>query len=99
MPPTPSLSVVIPVRNAAPFLDASIGSIAGQTFTDFELIVLDDASTDASPRLLEAWARRDARIRFFRGETHLGIVKSANFVAAQARAPIVARMDAHDVSR
>ena len=48
----PSLSVVMPVRNAARFLDASISSVVTQTFEDFELIIVDDASTDGSSAVL-----------------------------------------------
>jgi glycosyltransferase involved in cell wall biosynthesis len=94
----PSLSVVLPVRNAARYLDASIGSLAGQTFRDFELVILDDASSDGSDRLLQLWARQDARIRLHRVDRPLGIVGSSNFVVGQARAPLVARMDADDIS-
>jgi glycosyltransferase involved in cell wall biosynthesis len=97
--PVPRLSVVMPVHNAAPYLDASIGSILGQTFEDFELVVLDDASTDGSAARLLAWAARDPRVRVVRSEARLGIVRSADRVVREARAPVCARMDADDVSR
>jgi glycosyltransferase involved in cell wall biosynthesis len=92
------LSVVMPVRNAAPFLDASITSILGQTMADFEFVLLDDASTDGSRDLLRAWARRDARIRLVESDTPLGLAGSANRVMREARGSICARMDADDVS-
>ena len=98
MSATPSLSVVMPVRNAAQHLNASVSSIASQTFQDLELIILDDASADGSQALLQRWVRQDPRIRLHRTECPLGVVGSSNFVVAQARAPLVARMDADDIS-
>jgi hypothetical protein len=92
------LSVVMPVRNAAPFLDASIASILGQTMADFEFVMLDDASTDGSRDLLRAWARRDARIRLIESDTPLGLAGSSNRVIREARGSICARMDSDDVS-
>ena len=98
MSATPSLSVVMPVRNAARYLDASISSVVTQTFEDFELVIVDDASTDGSSALLQRWARHDARIRLHRSDSRLGVVRSSNFVVARASAPLVARMDADDIS-
>jgi glycosyltransferase involved in cell wall biosynthesis len=88
----------MPVRNAAPFLDASITSILSQTMADFEFVVLDDASTDGSRDLLRAWARRDGRIRLLESDTALGLAGSANRVMREARGSICARMDSDDVS-
>ncbi len=88
----------MPVYNAAPYLDASIGSILAQTLTDFELVVLDDGSTDGSAEILGSWAARDPRVRVERVERRLGLVGSSNHVVRASRAPIVARMDADDVS-
>lgn len=95
---SPPVSVVMPVRNALPFLDESVESILKQTFADFEFVILDDASTDGSTRALQAWAQRDARIRLFEVRRNLGLSGSSNFVVEQARAPVIARMDADDIS-
>jgi glycosyltransferase involved in cell wall biosynthesis len=94
----PPLSVVMPVHNAAPFLDESIRSILNQSLSDFEFVILDDASSDESPELLRRWARRDSRIRLFRSEQQLGLAGSSNVVVGKTCAPIIARMDADDVS-
>jgi glycosyltransferase involved in cell wall biosynthesis len=94
----PALSVVMPVRNGAPYLSAAMESVLGQTFPDFELVVLDDASTDGTPGLLEGWAARDPRIRVVRSPGPLGTAESSNQVVALARATICARMDADDVA-
>lgn len=88
----------MPVHNALPHLDAAIPSVLEQTFTDFELVILDDASTDGSTERLRDWARRDDRIRLLQVTENLGPVGSSNMVARAARAPLVARMDADDLS-
>lgn len=63
----PLVSVVLPVRDGAATLDVALESLAGQTFTDFEVVVVDDGSRDASPRIARAWEHRDARFRLLRG--------------------------------
>jgi glycosyltransferase involved in cell wall biosynthesis len=62
----PAISVVLPTRNGARYLDQAIESIALQTFADWELIVVDDASSDDTPSKIEAWCSRDDRIRALR---------------------------------
>ena len=94
----PLISVVMPVYNALPFLDDSISSILNQTFSDFEFVILDDASTDDSIVHLREWATRDQRIRLHQSSKQLGLSGSSNAVVAQARAAIVARMDADDIA-
>jgi len=96
--PNPQISVVMPVHNARQFLDESIKSILGQTFRDFEFIILDDASTDGSTELLREWAHRDARIKLHESPERLGLSGSSNAVVSKAQAAIVARMDADDVA-
>ncbi len=94
----PLISVVMPVYNALPFLDESISSILKQTLSDFEFVILDDASTDGSVELLRQWSRRDKRIQLHESKQRLGLSGSSNAVVAKARAPIVARMDADDIA-
>ena len=94
----PLISVVMPVYNAVPFLDDSISSILGQTLTDFEFVILDDASTDNSIGRLREWASRDKRIRIHESKKRLGLSGSSNAVVAEARASILARMDADDIA-
>jgi glycosyltransferase involved in cell wall biosynthesis len=88
----------MPVYNAFSFLDDSIGSILGQTLGDFELVILDDASTDKSIECLREWAARDQRIQVHESKKRLGLSASSNAVVAEARASIVARMDADDIA-
>jgi len=95
---TPRISVVMPVHNGLPFLDQSISSILAQTFTDFELVILNDASTDGSDEVIREWQKRDDRIRLHQSDRKLGLTGSSNRVIEKACAAVIARMDADDVS-
>ncbi len=94
----PLISVVMPVYNALPFLDDSVNSILTQTFSDFEFVIFDDASTDGSAERLRHWATRDNRIKLHESKTQLGLSGSSNAVVTHARAAILARMDADDIA-
>lgn len=93
----PSVAVVMPVHNAARYLDEAVASIVGQSFADFEFVIRDDGSTDGSLEMLRRWADRDRRIRLFEG-ARLGPAGSSNWIVNAAGAPLVARMDADDVA-
>ena len=97
-PAGPPLSVVMPIHNGLPYLDEAVASILGQSFTDFELVLADDGSSDGSTERVHHWAREDGRVRVERRETKSGLAGSANWAASLARAPIVARMDADDIA-
>jgi glycosyltransferase involved in cell wall biosynthesis len=97
MTAAPLVSVLMPVLDAEPFLEEAVESILVQSFRDFELLALDDGSTDASPRTLEACAARDSRVRVFRGE-RAGLARRLNEGIGQARGELIARMDADDVA-
>jgi glycosyltransferase involved in cell wall biosynthesis len=92
----PRVTVLLPVYQAERYLEEAVESILAQSFDDYELIALDDGSTDASPRILEALAERDDRIRVRRSE-HAGLVDQLNRGIAEARGEFIARMDADDV--
>jgi len=92
------VSVVMPVHNALPYLDAAVESILRQTFDDFEFVILDDASTDGSTERLRQWASQDSRIRLLEEKHNLGPARSSERVARAAACAIVARMDADDFS-
>jgi len=92
----PAVSVLLPVRDGAEHLGEAIESLEAQTLTDFEVLAVDDGSTDATPELLAEWAGRDARIRVITQRPR-GIVAALEAARAMARAPYLARMDADDV--
>jgi glycosyltransferase involved in cell wall biosynthesis len=94
----PAVSVVMPVLNQLRFIDASVQSILGQSFRDFEFVILDDGSTDGSVERLRHWAARDDRIRLIENVECSGPVPSSNRVVAESRAPLIARMDGDDMA-
>jgi glycosyltransferase involved in cell wall biosynthesis len=94
---TPRVSVVTTVYNGEPYVDRAIPGILGQTFTDFEWILVDDGSQDRTPEILQELARRDARVRVF-SPGRLGITAAANYGVSQARGEYVARQDFDDRS-
>jgi hypothetical protein len=95
---TPAVSVVMPAHNARPYVEESVASILGQTFEDFELVILENGSSDGTAELLERLALTDPRIRVVPGAQHIGHARASAAAVAESRAPIVARMDADDVS-
>jgi glycosyltransferase involved in cell wall biosynthesis len=97
-PRPPRLSVLVPARDAAATLDEALDSLAAQTFGDWEAIVVDDGSTDATPDLLARRAQADPRFRVLRNPVGAGLVLSLNRALETARAPLLARMDADDIS-
>lgn len=96
--PTPAISVAMSVYNGERFLVPAIESVLAQDFRDFEFLIVDDGSTDASPAIIRSYAHRDSRIRPCLRENR-GLVASLNEMIEAARAPIVARMDADDICR
>jgi glycosyltransferase involved in cell wall biosynthesis len=93
--PDPGVSIILPVYNAAATLPAALASIAGQTFTAWECLIIDDGSCDDSAARAAQQAAYDARFRLLR-HAHGGIVAALNAGLAAARAPLIARMDADD---
>jgi glycosyltransferase involved in cell wall biosynthesis len=85
------------VRDGARWLGEAAASLERQTEADFEVVVVDDGSTDATPDVVADWARRDARVRSVRQE-RLGLVAALERARATARGSYLARMDADDVS-
>jgi glycosyltransferase involved in cell wall biosynthesis len=93
----PAVSVVLPVRDALPYLGAALDSLTLQTFKDFEVLLQDDGSTDGSRELMEEFADRDARFRLESGERR-GVVAAVNRAHARASAPLHVRMDGDDIA-
>ncbi len=89
------MSVLLPVRDAADHLEACLASLAAQSFEDFEIVAIDDGSTDMTAEILEAWSRRDTRLRVQRTPP-VGLVGALNLGLANCHAELVARMDADD---
>jgi glycosyltransferase involved in cell wall biosynthesis len=92
----PSVSILIPTYNYARYLPEAIDSALAQDFTDFELIIADDASSDNTEGICRAYETSDPRIRFFRHEKNLGMVENWNWCLRQARGMYIKYLLADD---
>lgn len=92
----PRVSVLLPVRNEERYLPAALASLFRQTLHEWELVAVDDGSTDGTAGILSEAARRDPRVRVIRRPAE-GLVAALNTGLALCRAPLVARMDGDDV--
>ncbi len=97
LPEPVKVSVLLPVYNAAEYVAEAIESILSQTFEAFELLIIDDGSTDGSADIVARYAQEDHRIRYISRENR-GLVRTLNELAEMARGEYLARMDADDVS-
>jgi len=97
MIPAPRVSVLVPAFNAERFVEAAISSVLAQTFTDWEIVALDDASTDRTLEILRTYT--DPRIRIERNETNLGMTPNWNRALSFARGALVLKLDADDALR
>lgn len=94
---TPSLSVLMSVYNGERYLARSLDSLIAQTFTDFEILIADDQSTDLTPQIMARYAAMDSRIRLLRGSREgLGVVR--NLLVREAAAPLLAWLDGDDIA-
>lgn len=91
------VSVLLPYHSAAATIDGAVASIVAQTFSEWELLLIDNACTDESTSIALRWADRDPRIQLLR-EPRIGIAHALNNGLAQAKSHYIARMDADDVS-
>lgn len=91
------ISIIMPAYNSEDFIAAAIESVLGQTFSDFELIISDDGSSDGTLGIARFYAARDGRIRVLSGE-NVGAPENGNRCLRAATRPWVARMDADDIS-
>ncbi len=91
----PLVSVIIPVYNMEAFLAEAIDSVLASTYPNFEIIVVDDGSTDQSPVIAEHYSERDTRIRFYR-QSNRGVAAARNLALQEARGEFVLPVDADD---
>ncbi len=93
----PVISVLMPCFNSAETIEEALLSLKNQSFDDFEVLMVDDGSTDATPEILGKWSSRDTRFRVHT-RPHSGIVPTLNAGLSVCRAPYIARMDTDDRS-
>ena len=92
-----TVSVLLPVFNAARHLQDCLTSLSRQSLASFEIIAVDDGSTDRSPEILRAWSEREPRLRVV-PQTHKGLVATLNHGLALCTGGLVARMDSDDLA-
>ncbi len=93
----PKVSVLIPAYNAEKYIGDTIQSVLDQTFQDFEVIVLDDCSTDSTNEVVKGFGAKDDRIRLFKNKTNLGIAGTRNKLLEYASGKYLAILDADDL--
>ena len=92
----PKISVIIPTFNRARYIGEAIRSVQGQTLKDWEMIIIDDGSTDDTEKIVHEIAKSDPRISYFKNEKNLGIAKTRNRGLSLAQADYVAMLDSDD---
>ncbi|QJE98838.1 glycosyltransferase [Luteolibacter luteus] len=94
----PRISIVMPYRNAAKTLPAALASVKEQTFTDWELLAVDDRSNDDSAEIVRNFAASDPRVKCFTNDSGGGVVGASETASRAASAEWLARMDSDDIS-
>jgi len=94
---TPRVTVLMPAFNRERFAGEAIQSVLAQDYEDFELVIVDDGSTDRTPEILRSFAEKDSRIVVVTSPENRGIPSALNLGLAHARAPLVARLDSDDL--
>ncbi|WP_164682612.1 glycosyltransferase family 2 protein [Cyclonatronum proteinivorum] len=93
----PQVTVITAVFNAEAFVAQTVQSVLDQAFGDFEYLIVDDASTDSTPDIIQGFAENDNRIHVFRNTRNLGVAASRNRALAQAKGKYIAFLDGDDI--
>ncbi len=97
MKPPPRVSIILPTYNGAASISTAITSVLTQSYTDFELIIINDASTDTTAQVLADWAQKDSRILVITNPQNLKLVATLNRALQYAKGTYIARIDDDDV--
>ena len=93
----PKISLIMSVYNGESYLSEAIESVLSQTFEDFELIVINDCSTDGTGEILNRYSQQDSRVKVYTNEENLRLPSSLNKAMSYAQGKYIARMDADDI--
>lgn len=93
----PLVSVVMPAYNAEKYIDQAISSVISQTYTKWELLIIDDCSTDGTAKIAECFASQDSRIRLLRNSQNMGVARTRNRGFDIAKGEWIALLDSDDV--
>ena len=89
--PHPGSPSAFPVYNGEKYVAESLEALLGQSFTDFELIISDNASTDGTGDICRRYEKQDSRVRYFRQPRNIGLAPNVNFIIGQARGELYKR--------
>jgi glycosyltransferase involved in cell wall biosynthesis len=92
----PKISIIIPTYNRARYIAEAIKSVQNQTLREWEMIIIDDGSTDGTEKIIQDFLKTDLRISYFKNEKNLGIAKTRNRGVSLAKADYVAMLDSDD---
>ena len=92
----PLVSIILPAYNGAQWITKAIESVLAQSFSDFELIIINDGSTDDTEAIILRFAGQDSRIRYIRNERNLGIQRTRNISLEQSYCDYMAEIDQDD---
>jgi glycosyltransferase involved in cell wall biosynthesis len=95
---SPSVSVLMPCYNAEKYLAEALASILNQTYTDFEVIAIDDCSSDRTPEILRHFSEQDKRVKVYRNSENLKLIKTLNRGVTLCSGKYIARMDSDDIA-
>lgn len=95
--PSPYVSIVIPAYNCAKFIETTVASALQQSFREFEMIIINDASTDQTPQILRRLQKKDSRIKVFDHKENQGVAKTRNEAFGYCKGSFIALLDADDV--
>ena len=93
-----SISVILSVYNSEDTISKSVESILNQSFSDFELLIMDDGSTDNTSKIISNLDKENSCIKSYRNKKNIGLTKSLNILINETRGEFIARQDADDVS-
>lgn len=96
-PPNPYVSVIIPAYNCERFIATTVDSVLQQSFKDFELIIVNDGSTDHTSRILRRLQKKDSRIKVFDHKKNQGVAKTRNEAFGYCKGTFIALLDADDI--
>ncbi|WP_286315789.1 glycosyltransferase family 2 protein, partial [Romboutsia ilealis] len=91
------VSIITPMYNSEKFIEATIKSVINQTYKDWEMIIVDDCSTDNSPNIVKPYVENDSRIKYIRVEFNQGVSHARNLALEQANGQFIAFLDSDDI--
>lgn len=94
----PKISVILSVYNGEKYLETTIRNTLNQKYKNFEFIIINDGSTDSTPKILQKWKKKDQRIKIIQNKKNCGLTKSLNKGIKAAKGRYIARIDCGDLS-